>query len=502
MDLALVEALQAKSPRVLVVGDVMLDRYTWGVAERVSPEAPVLVLRVDSEEVRLGGAASVAMLLRGLGAEVDLAGVVGVDAGATVLRRLFEDAGIGAEFIREDASRPTTVKERFLGRPEHRIAGHLLRVDHESRQPLSPELELQIASAITAQIGQYQAILIPDYGKGVCTPLLLQSLIAAARAKGIPVLIDPERRKDFAKYQGATLLKPNRTAAALAAGSPIGTVEEAWEAAGKICKDYGVATAVITLDRDGMAWQGASGNRGHVKTSATHLRDITGAGDMSHAMLGYCMAAQLPLDQAVELANLAAGLEVERAGVELVTWPEISQSLASTNSHFTRGIVSRGELETLVQSYRAQKKRIVFTNGCFDLLHVGHVAYLQEAARLGDLLIVAINADSSVRKLKGADRPVIAQEQRAAMLAALSCVTHVVIFEEPTPLALIEALRPDVLVKGGTYTTDQIVGHDIVAAYGGTVCVTGMTPGVSTTQLVRRIVQTSVPAPHFRADAA
>jgi len=490
MDFALLQRLQAARPRILVVGDVMLDRYTWGTAERVSPEAPVLILRADSEEVRLGGAASVAALLRGLLATVSIAGVVGADGGAAVVRRLLREAKIDTSLMFEDLSRPTTVKERILGRPEHRVSGQLLRVDHESRAPLDERTESQVLNAALSQLSQFQALLISDYGKGVCTPYLLQSLIREAHTLGIPVLIDPERRDDFAKYWGATLLKPNRAAAALASKIAVTTVTEALAAADFLHSSLEVSSVVITLDRDGMVWQNAESDQGHVSPSASHLRDITGAGDMAHAMLGVCLATHVPINQAVELANLAAGLEVERDGVAPIGWEEINAAAISSHDSGQK-VVTVAQTDRLASKYRAERKRIVFTNGCFDLLHVGHVTYLQEAALLGDVLIVAVNSDASVKRLKGKDRPVISEIDRAEMLAALSCVNHVLVFDDDTPHALLRRLRPDVLVKGGTYTEQDVVGREIVNAYGGQVSVVGRVDGVSTTRLLDQITAKS-----------
>ena len=486
MDSALLNRLQTAKPRILVVGDIMLDRYTWGIVERVSPEAPVVVLRADCEEVRLGGAASVAGLLRGLDAEVSIAGVVGADGGASVVRRLFSEVKIDTSLLHEDASRPTTVKERFLGRPEHRVPGQLLRVDHESREPLDEVTEMRLLDEVLSQLSRFQAVLVSDYGKGVCTPALLQSLIREATSLGIPLLIDPERREDFHKYQGATLLKPNRPAAALAAKCSITTIEEALKAAEIIRTSLSVSSVIITLDRDGMAWQVADGNRGHVTPSPAHLRDITGAGDMAHAMLGYCLAMRLPLSQSVELANVAAGLEVERDGVAPVTWEEVEAAIVGSQNP-SQKVSTIAQLERLVNQYRSDRKRIVFTNGCFDLLHVGHVTYLQEAARLGDVLIVAVNSDAAVKRIKGQERPLISETDRATMLAALSCVSHVIVFRDDTPHTLLHRLRPDVLVKGGTYTEQEVVGREVVGAYGGQVCVVGRVDGVSTTQLLHQI---------------
>ena len=502
MDLEFLQDLQTAAPRILVVGDIMLDRYTQGLVERISPEAPVLVLRVDSEEVRLGGAASVSALLRGLGAQVDLAGVIGADSSAGVVKRLLVETGIGASLVLEDALRPTTVKWRVLGHPEHRIAGHLLRVDYESRQVLDLEMEATLVAGLVNHLEPYAAILVSDYGKGVCTPRLLQTLIRAARQRGIPVHIDPVCRGDFEKYRGATLLKPNRATAAQACGRPIAGVEDALSAAEYLRETLDLPSVVVTLDREGMVLDAGDDCRGQVKATARHVRDITGAGDMAQAMLGFASALQIPLERSLELANLAAGLEVEREGVEPVTWEEIIASVARSSNPSADKIVSLEQLELVMRRHRSQQRRIVLTNGCFDLLHVGHVTYLQEAARLGDILIVAINTDEMVRQLKGPDRPINQERHRAVMLAGLECVDHVVVFEEETPHALLDRIRPDVLVKGGTYSLEEVKGRELVEQYGGEVRVMGQVPEISTTHLIQRIHRTvghrPVPLPQNR----
>jgi D-beta-D-heptose 7-phosphate kinase/D-beta-D-heptose 1-phosphate adenosyltransferase len=412
---------------------------------------------------------------------------------------------------------------------------------------------------------------------------LLGRVIRAARQRGLPVLVDPARISDYSRYQGATLVKPNRRQAELATGRTIRSPADALDAGRELVQRYGFEAVVVTLDGEGMAVVTADGTVEHVPTKPRQVCDITGAGDMALAMLGVCLASgvteskgrkveeveesetpeieeskgrnveesrtrrglgfgrdtkfwpegRMSLRRAVELANVAAGLEVERLGVVPVTRAEIAAALrhsearasswdASPNrpawdgspnrpgstwdgspsrpgrignpahrpaasSGRNRKLVTLDEMASLAAAYRRDGKTVVFTNGCFDLLHVGHVSYLEEAAALGDVLVVGLNSDASVRRLKGPERPIVAERDRAALLAALGCVDHVVLFEEDTPHRLLEAIRPDVLVKGGTYTVDQIVGHEIVERYGGRVCATGTQPGVSTTKLVADI---------------
>jgi D-beta-D-heptose 7-phosphate kinase/D-beta-D-heptose 1-phosphate adenosyltransferase len=515
--------------RILVLGDLILDRYTWGDAERVSPEAPVLVLRVDSKEIRLGGAASVAMLLRGLDAHVSLAGVIGDDPEGRTLVRLLHDEGIDTEtFLSVDPSRPTTTKERFVGRAANRHPHQILRVDHETREPIRREIEQWIRERIIARLGKtgtgserqpedsqasvsrevpvpllqraepgFDAVLISDYAKGVCTPGLLQAVITAANERQIPVIVDPARLADYSRYRSATLLKPNRLEAELATGQQIRTPEDALAAGQKLHREFQLGSVLVTLDRDGMALVTGEDSGQHFPTDPRTVYDITGAGDMALAALGLCLGARASLPESVMVANAAAGIEVEKFGVAAVTRQEISgvfvrrQRLAmigrasQTMMPESSKVTILTELLARVPSYRPAGKTIVFTNGCFDLLHVGHIRCLKEAAALGDILIVALNSDSSVRRLKGEGRPVINEHDRAAMVAALGCVDHVVIFDDQTPHRLLEALRPDVLAKGGT--TREIVGREVVEAYGGRICRVGEAEGVSTTAIVSRI---------------
>jgi len=471
-------------PRILVLGDLILDRYTWGDAERVSPEAPVLVLRADAQEVRPGGAASVALLARGLDAQVSIAGVLGDDAAGEVVNELLDEAGIKRELVLDDPNRPTTVKQRFIGRAASRHPHQILRVDREQREPLDPELEKRLSESIVACLDRHQAVLVSDYNKGVCTPGLLATLIEAATAAGVPIIVDPARVADYTRYRGATILTPNRTEAELATGRKIPTPEAALDAAEQLRGECRAAAVLVTLDSQGMALVHKDQPAELASTKARSVYDITGAGDMVLATIGLCLASGIPLSQAVCLANLAAGLEVERLGVAPVSRGQIQAELTHTEHSGADKLVSVERMALLADSYRRSGKTIVLTNGCFDLLHVGHAAYLAEAATLGDLLVVAVNSDASVRRAKGPDRPVIGQHDRAALLAALSSVDHVLIFDADTPHELLRQIRPDVLVKGGTYTREEVVGREVVEAYGGKVCVTGKVEGASTSRIL------------------
>lgn len=487
-------------PRVLVVGDLILDRYTFGDAERVSQEAPVILLRADKREERLGGAANVCNMLRGLGADVTCAGIVGHDRDGDVVRHLLNDAGVNTSMVLDDHSRPTTVKERFIGRAQGRHPHQMLRVDNEVREPISTALEGQLLETLLDRLTTFDVILVSDYAKGVCTPNVLRRLIDEAQRANVPLLVDPIRSHDYSRYYGATSMTPNRLEAELATGIRINTADDAFRAAKKLREDLRLDLGIVTLDRDGMALVDRDGKASIFATRPRAVYDITGAGDMALAMIGMVLAAKIAPPLALQLANVAAGLEVEKVGVAVIPRAEIRERLveecraasdhdrpAKRSVALKDKILSLDQLERQVADHRAAGRKIVFTNGCFDLLHAGHVSYLDEACSLGAVLIVGLNSDASVRRIKGPTRPVINQRDRATLLAALAAVDHVVVFDEATPHHLLHRLKPDVLVKGGTYTPDQVVGHEVVSAYGGQVCVVGVVEGVSTTKIVESL---------------
>ncbi len=475
--------VQLRPCRLLVIGDVMLDRYVSGEVERISPEAPVMVLNANDDEIRLGGAAGVATFARALGAAVSLCGVVGHDPSAVAVRGLCRDEGIELSRLFEDATRPTTQKERFIGRAAGRHAHQMLRVDRESCSELSNDLETHLIQCITDSLRQFDAVLIADYAKGVCTRELVAAVISAAGKcdPPRPVIVDPGRGRPADWYSGATVLKPNRHEGSQLAGTRIDGVDAAFRAAGQIRDAANVEHVVLTMDRDGCIVVSNECEIVHIGADSRDVYDITGAGDMFLATLGVALGNNLSLELAVRLASEAAGLEVERAGSVSITLEELRAALSSRT-------VSRSKLTTLsalipsLAEHRRQARSIVFTNGCFDLLHVGHITVLEEAAKLGDVLIVAINSDASVKKLKGQTRPMIAEQDRARILGALECVDYVLIFDDDTPHQLLQAIRPDVLAKGGT--TDVIVGREIVESNGGRVCSLSAVEGISTTRLI------------------
>lgn len=476
---------QIDHPRILVVGDVILDRYTWGEADRVSPEAPFLVLRAEQDEVRPGGAASVAALLRGLEAEVALAGIVGNDANGQVLRSVVTDLPIDARLLLTDTTRPTTTKERFLGKAGGRQPHQMLRVDREECRPLSKALRDEMLQRLTPEIAACDALLISDYDKGACPPELLQAIIRVSREANRPVLVDPARIPDYDRYRHATIVKPNRSELQLATRSSIRSTSDAAALGRRVCREQKLDAVVVTLDRDGMIVVPEDDPPHHIPSVPCEVCDVTGAGDMSLAVLGLCIASGVPLNDAAALATIAAGLEVQTLGVTKVTRQKLAEAIECQTRSSRGKRVTLAQMAALADTYRREGKRIVFTNGCFDLLHAGHIACLEEAATLGDVLIIAINDDASVRRLKGSTRPIIPDSERATLLESLQCVSHVLLLEEDTPDCLLNAIRPDVLVKGGT--TIEIVGRETIERLGGKACRTRAAEEISTTCIVQRI---------------
>jgi D-beta-D-heptose 7-phosphate kinase / D-beta-D-heptose 1-phosphate adenosyltransferase len=488
MSADLIELVQRLGqPRVLVVGDLMLDRYVWGDAERISQEAPVILLHADKREERLGGASSVATMLRALGARVSLAGVIGDDSDGGRVRQILTNLGIDHEGVVPDPDRPTTVKERYIGRAQHRHPQQMIRVDYERRAPVSASIEDELRRGITSQLRRADLVLISDYDKGVCTPSLLAAVIAGAKARGLRTLADPIRTSDYRKYHGCAAITPNRLEAGLATGRTLANTEEAMQAAIQLLEQLDLEAAIVTLDKDGMALAHRDGRRHLFPTRPRQVYDITGAGDMVLSVLGMTLATGADYDPAIRLANIAGGLEVEKIGVATVTRDEILRDLSPGAPAGSQKVLERDRLLAELDSRRRLGQRVAFTNGCFDVLHAGHVQYLQEARAQADLLVVGLNSDASVRALKGASRPVHSADARASVLAGLQAVDYVTIFAETTPLELIEALRPDVLVKGADYRKDEVVGAAFVEAHGGRVYLAPLREGYSTTRILQQL---------------
>lgn len=493
MSTNLIERVQQwGDPHIVVIGDVMLDRYVWGNAERISQEAPVILLRADHREERLGGASSVATMLRALGARVSLAGVVGADADAARIRSILRGLQIDDAAVLGDASRPSTVKERYIGRAQARHPQQMLRVDYEDRSDLSSAIEDELAARLGRLIEQADLVLISDYDKGVCTPRLLREVIAASRARGLKVIADPIRGGDYAKYHGCSAITPNRLEAGLATGRRLESPEVIHAAACELRERLDLEASIITLDKDGMYLVHRDGRVRTFPTRPRQVYDITGAGDMVMSVLGMSLAAGAGYDESIQLANIAGGLEVEKIGVATVTREEIIRDLLHEGLPGERrgGSSKLVTLPVLLQEIGQRRRvgqKVAFTNGCFDVLHAGHVQYLDEARAQADLLVVGLNSDASIRALKGPGRPVQALAARSLVLAGLEAVDYVVVFDEATPRHLIEAIRPEVLVKGADYRKEEVVGADVVESYGGRVHLAPLHDGLSTTKLIDRL---------------
>ena len=489
MPTRLIELVEHLPPsRVLLVGDWMVDRYLYGNAERLSPEAPVPVLHFQHEELRLGGAGSVAADLAALGASVVAVGVVGHDEVAAHLRRLLTDIGATTDGLLA-TDRPTTCKMRLVGSAQHRHPQQMIRLDFEQAHAVAAEVERKLIDVAVAAIASADLVCIEDYDKGVVTPAVCEAIIAAARAANKPVLIDPARIPDYRKYAGATCLKLNRPEAARATGLPVETPEQFPAVAAKLLQMLSLDAVVMTLDKQGAFVASASpAEHRLLGTRSRQVYDVTGAGDMAFAMLAVSRAAGATWEEATVLANVAGGLEVERFGVVPITPAEIAAELLA-EAHLRQGKRrSFDELLPELQRHRASGKQIVFTNGCFDLIHLGHVKYFQFAKAQGDLLVVGVNTDGSIQRLKGKKRPIISETDRVSVLEELESIDYLITFDDDTPLRLIEAIQPDVLVKGADYTKQQVVGWDVVEAHGGRVELAPLIDGHSTSGVIQRVL--------------
>lgn len=475
---------RAHDLEVWVVGDIMLDEYAIGEVGRISPEAPVPVVHVREVEYRLGGAANVARQVATLGASVSLAGLVGQDSAGLQILKLCDESGIGTRAVQQLGDRPSSRKLRALARNQQ-----LVRLDWEDVNPCPGIAAMWMLERLQEGPAP-DVIILSDYAKGLLTPELVAGVATIAASAGVPLVVDPKRR-DFSAYRGASIITPNLRELEIAAGrtfDPADTDSIA-AAAQSLALDCGAEALVVTRGGRGMVVVPAHGPYRSISARGRSLFDTTGAGDTVVAVLAATVAAGAKLGEAAQVANAAAGIAVARIGAVSVEPHEIIEFLSGQNTH---KVLERSELVKQVDRWRAEGNRIVFTNGCFDLLHAGHLSLLHQAAQHGDILILAVNSDASVRRLKGPERPLIPEGERAAMLAALTCVDAVVIFEEDTPLETLQAVRPDVLVKGQDYSVAQVVGRDLVEADGGSVVLVPLLPEKSTTALIDRIANRSV----------
>ena len=475
------------APKILVVGDFMLDVYIYGDVARISPEAPVPVLRVTETEQRCGGAASVAADIAALGAEPICIGVVGDDEHGDMLGDTLAAHGADTAGLRKVPGRPTITKQRLIGLAQHRHKQQMMRIDRDSAEPLSLELAEHILRRYRQCLSEAEIVCLQDYNKGMLAPLLCKQIIGLAREAGKKVLVDPMPGQDYTSYCGATMLTPNRHEAATATGTDIGSAAEAAEAAHHLRKDLGLDAVVITLDKEG-AYLATEDIGELVPARPRNVYDVTGAGDAVLATLAVSLAADSDYLTAVHLANIAGGIVVEKFGTATATVSEMVHEIAKQFGAANTKLRPRDSLLVEIKGQRQRGRTVVFTNGCFDVIHRGHIDYLQFCKTQGDVVVVAVNSDSSVRQLKGEGRPINNQYDRAAVLAGLETVDFVTIFEEPTPTKLIEQIHPDVLIKGGDWGgIEGVVGHEVVLAYGGKVMVAPLVKGKSSTATIERI---------------
>jgi D-beta-D-heptose 7-phosphate kinase / D-beta-D-heptose 1-phosphate adenosyltransferase len=470
--------LQGKSPKLLVIGDLMIDHYLWGSCERISPEAPVQVVNVKNESSVLGGAGNVINNLRALGAQVDVISVVGGCEISDELKALLSNIKVDVQYLITQKDRITSKKSRIIASQQQ-----VVRYDRESTDEISDESQKEILNTFNRIITDYDAVLLSDYGKGVLTKELTVSLINIANENNKKVLVDP-KGLDYSKYKGAYLLTPNKKEASEATQISIGNDESLTRAITKLKTECDLDVSLITLSEQGVAIYDDK-----LRTHPTVTRevfDVTGAGDTVLASLGFALACEYEIDDAVKFSNLAAGVVVGKIGSATATLNEIIEYESSLNkSTSDEHIKSLDEITALSKELKNRDKKIIFTNGCFDILHAGHVRYLETAKSYGDVLILGLNSDRSVTALKGKGRPINAQLDRAYILAALEAVDYVVVFDEDTPYDLIKAIKPHVLVKGGDYEGKQVIGQDIADE----LKLVQFVDGKSTTKTIEKIQQ-------------
>ncbi len=477
--------------RLLVVGDLILDEYLRGAVTRISPEAPVPVVESATCEQALGGAANVALNLLAQGGRSLVCGMVGRDSKGAELIALMQHRGLSTEAVVAVSGRPTTHKLRVVAQVQH-----MLRIDREMRDPLDAASASEAHGALHRSLRHLgaggpdglQGVIISDYQKGFLHAGNLTDIITMARRAGVPVLVDP-KGKDYGRYRGAHVLTPNLHELHLATGMAVGSAAQIDTAAAALLRLTEAQALLVTCGKDGMVVYETGGHKTRISAQAREVYDVTGAGDTVIATfaLAHCNGASVV--DAARLANVAAGIVVGKLGTATVSRDELLDACEAQAGGGERKLMSVSAAQALAKRLRARARRLVFTNGCFDLLHAGHVGYLQAARAMGDALMVGLNTDRSVAGLKGPKRPLIPQQERAAVLAALACVDAVVLFDDPTPALLIQSVLPDVLVKGADYCGKEVIGQAQVEAAGGRVVLVPMVQGHSTTGLVQTILE-------------
>ncbi len=474
------------SPKVLVVGDFMLDVYIYGDALRISPEAPVPVLKVTRTQHSCGGAASVAADLAALGAVPICLGVIGNDTSGDILKQMLTEIGADTTPLLTVTNRPTISKQRLIGLAQHRHQQQLFRMDEESTEPLSDDQYEQVLQNFKDKLQKAEIVCLQDYDKGLLTPSVCRQMIQSATQAGKKVLVDPSLAGDFSKYTGATLITPNRQETSLAVGFELKTADDAARAAQVLVEKLKLEAVVITLDKEGAYLKTANEDE-IIPTRPRNVYDVTGAGDMVLATLAMTLAADCDYKTAVQLCNIASGIEVEKFGVATVTVDEIVNEIVSENRGKGGKLRPTDSLVDELAWHRRQKETIVFTNGCFDVVHRGHIEFLKFCKSQGDILVVGLNSDRSTKAIKGPGRPINNQHDRATVLAALETVDYITIFDEPDPLNLIKKVKPDILVKGQDWAQKGVVGSDFVESYGGRVVLAPLVEGKSSTTIIEKL---------------
>lgn len=471
---------------ILIIGDLMLDQYLWGDVKRISPEAPVPVFHIRKRSEVSGGAGNVVNNLIGLGCKVSVVGVRGKDEAGSRLKQLLSNKRIN-DLIIQRPEQPTITKTRVISNGQQ-----LLRLDDEEILPLSSNLHKKILNIVRERLKDVHAIIFSDYGKGVLqTPGLAQDVISLAGQAGTPVFVDP-KGSDWTRYRNATCVTPNTHELEVVTGQSINDNGQLIDAMHKVMNDYKLAWLLVTQGAKGMCLMSRGGKPLFIPAQAREVYDVSGAGDTVISSLALGVAAGYEFAEAAQIANLAAGVVVGKLGTQPVNLFELKASFGFSedlkNGNYIKKVTSLSAASVQVEAWKANGGKVVFTNGCFDLLHPGHIQLLNHSKELGDRLVVGLNADTSVRRLKGSSRPILNEQDRASILGSLDCVDLVVLFEEDTPENLIRTLKPDVLVKGADYQINEVVGREIVESYGGLVRTVQLLEGYSTTNIARKLM--------------
>ena len=481
-DLILPLVEQLKNARVLTIGDIMLDRYIKGTVDRISPEAPIPVLHIKNEKVMLGGSGNVAANVAALGASGAIVSVLGDDGAGVEITRLVRKLGTIDFLSATVPGRATTIKSRFVAGTQQ-----MMRADIEDASPLDKNAENEIISRVKSVIKNFGAVVLSDYGKGVLSENVISQIVKMAAKAKVTVIADPKGR-DYSRYRGVDIITPNKKELSEATGMTVNSDDEVIKAARSLIKSAGVGAVLATRSEKGMTLVSAKGTPVHLKAESLDVYDVSGAGDTVVAVLALGIANGNSAEQAAKLANIAAGIVVGKSGTATATTSEMIHAIHKRELGVAEAkVMNAEEMGLRISSWRDAGLSVGFTNGCFDLLHPGHVSLLSEARAQCDRLVVGLNSDSSVKKLKGKDRPIQGETSRAQVLGAMSAVDGIVIFSEQTPLKLIKTFKPDVLIKGSDYSKDAVVGADVVEGYGGKVYLAKIKKGHSTTGTVKKM---------------